>query len=72
MRWHKEPTHRLVLLKDVERLTGLSPNELLRRTDTQQLVRLGKGDTREELVRIPVALLGSADSQLGEERDEKR
>jgi hypothetical protein len=51
VRWRKEPAHRLVLLKDVQRLTGLSP------------------DTREELFRIPIALLSVPENQADEGDD---
>ena len=57
VRARNEPRHRLVSLKDVKRLTGLSLQEVLRRPDTQELVRLGKGGVREQLIRIPVELL---------------
>ena len=57
MRWRKEPDHKLIALKDVRRLTGLEPVELLRRPDTQKLARIDRSGTREELVRVPVGLL---------------
>jgi hypothetical protein len=62
MRWRKEPAHQLVALKDVRKLTGLDPEELLRRQDTQRLVRINKRGGREELLRIPIALLEGKDS----------
>ncbi len=48
---------KLVALKDVRRLTGLDPIELLRGAPTQKLARIDQSGTREELVRIPVDLL---------------
>jgi hypothetical protein len=60
VRGRNDPRHRLVLLEDVERLTGLSPEEVLRLPDTQQLVRVAEDGTREELIRIPVELLGTS------------
>ena len=44
-------------MKDVRRLTGLEPAEVLRRSGTQKLTRIGETGIREELVRIPVELL---------------
>jgi len=55
--WRKEPAHKLVALKDVRRLTGLDPKDVLLRPDTQHLVRIDETGSRDELVRIPVELL---------------
>ena len=52
-----EPRHVLVSLADTERLTGLSPAELLAERDVQTLIRVGAKGAREEMLRIPVALL---------------
>jgi len=69
MRPRNEPKHRLVSFKDARRLTGLSPEELLRQPDTQQLVRLGEDGVREELIRVPVELLRTADSPPDDSED---
>jgi hypothetical protein len=55
--WNRKTSFRLIALKDVRRLTGLEPAELLLRTDSQQLTRVAKGGAREELVRVPTELL---------------
>jgi hypothetical protein len=57
MRWRKEPGFRLVAVKDVRRLTGVEPAEVLRRPDTQELTRIDEFGVREDLVRVPVELL---------------
>jgi hypothetical protein len=57
MRWRNAPSHKLLPLKNVQDETGLDPEDVLRRTDTQRLVRIGGDGTREELVRIPTELL---------------
>jgi hypothetical protein len=57
MRWRKEPGFRLVAMKDVRRLTGVEPAEVLRRPDTQELTRIDERGVRENLVRVPVELL---------------
>jgi hypothetical protein len=57
VRWRNAPRHKLLLLKDVQDETGLSPEEILRRPDTQRLLRIDGNGTREELVRIPIELL---------------
>ena len=57
VRWRKDPGFRLVALKDVRRLTGLEPAEVLRRPGTQQLTRIDESGAREELVRVPVEVL---------------
>lgn len=57
MRWRAEPDHKLIALKDVRRLTGLDPAELLGLPDTQQLARIDQKGGREELVRVPIRLL---------------
>ncbi len=44
-------------MKDVRRLTGLEPAEVLRRPGTQQLTRIDESGVREELVRVPVEVL---------------
>jgi hypothetical protein len=44
-------------MKDVRRLTGLEPAEVLRRSDTQKLTSIDESGVREELVRVPVGLL---------------
>lgn len=63
MRWRKEPRHRLVPLKDVRGVTGLDPDEILLLGDTQQLVRIDGEGTREELIRIPVELLHTEETE---------
>jgi hypothetical protein len=55
--WHKRPGFKLVAVKDVRRLTGLEPSELLRQPNTQQLTRVDKSGAREEFLRVPVELL---------------
>ena len=57
MPWDRKPGFKLVAVKDVRRLTGLEPSELLRRPDTQQLTRVDEGGAREEFVRVPLELL---------------
>ena len=57
VRWRKDPGFRLVALKDVRRLTGLEPAEVLRRPGTQRLTRIDESGAREELVRVPVEVL---------------
>jgi hypothetical protein len=59
MRWRNAPRHKLLLLKNVRGETGLDADEILRRPDTQRLVRIDGNGTREELVRIPIELLRS-------------
>ena len=59
MRWRKASGHKLLPLKDVRGETGLDPDEILGRPDTQRLVRIDGDGAREELVRIPVELLRS-------------
>ena len=44
-------------MKDVRRLTGLEPAEVLRRPGTQELTRIDVSGAREEVVRVPVELL---------------
>jgi hypothetical protein len=55
--WHRKPGFKLIALKDVRRLTGLEPWELLSRPNTQQLTRTDESGAREEFVRVPVELL---------------
>lgn len=55
--WNTKSGFKLVALKDVRRLTGLDPPELLQLTNTQQLTRVDKHGKREELVRVPIELL---------------
>jgi hypothetical protein len=55
--WHRKPGFKLVAVKDVRRLTGLEPSELLRQPNTQQLTRVDEGGAREEFLRVPVELL---------------
>ena len=57
MRWRAEADHKLIALKDVRRLTGLDPVELLGLPDTQRLARIDEEGGREELVRVPIRLL---------------
>ena len=59
MRWRKQPAHTLVAVKDIKRLTGLDPKEVLLRHDTQQLVRIDDEGRRVEFVRIPLELLSA-------------
>ena len=44
-------------MKDVRRLTGLEPWELLSRQNIQRLTRIDESGAREEFVRVPVELL---------------
>jgi hypothetical protein len=46
-----------VELNDARRLTGLTPSELLRRPNTQQVTRIDESGAREELIRVPIELL---------------
>lgn len=55
-----EPRHVLVSPIDAERLTGLPWEELLSARDVQTLTRVSAAGRREELLRIPTALLLSA------------
>ncbi len=55
--WHRKPGFKLVAVKDVRRLTGLEPSELLRRPNIQQLTRVDESGAREEFVRVPIELL---------------
>jgi hypothetical protein len=58
-----EPRHVLVTLRDAERLTGQRHEELLTARDVQTLIRVRPDGRREELLRIPTALLLSAQSE---------
>jgi hypothetical protein len=55
--WHRKPGFKLVAVKDVQRLTGLEPSELLHRPNIQQLTRVDESGAREEFLRVPVELL---------------
>jgi hypothetical protein len=55
--WHRKPGFKLVAVKDVRRLTGLEPAELLHRPNIQQLTRVDESGAREEFLRVPVELL---------------
>jgi hypothetical protein len=55
--WYRKTSFKLIALKDVRRLTGLEPAELLLHSETQQLTRVAKGGAREEFVRVPAELL---------------
>jgi hypothetical protein len=55
--WHRKPGFKLVAVKDVRRLTGLEPSELLRRPNIQQLIRVDESGAREEFLRVPVDLV---------------
>jgi hypothetical protein len=55
--WHRKPGFKLIAMKDVRRLTGLEPWELLSRPNTQELTRTDESGAREEFVRVPVELL---------------
>jgi hypothetical protein len=55
--WYRKPGFKLVAVKDVRRLTGLEPSELLRRPNTQKLTRVDESGAREEFLRVPVELL---------------
>ena len=57
MRWRKARRHKLLPLTDVRVVTGLDPDEILRRPDTQRLVRIDGNGAREEPIRIPIELL---------------
>jgi len=57
VRWRKDPGFRLIAMKDVRRLTGLEPAEVLRRPGTQKLTRIDERGVREELLRVPVELM---------------
>jgi hypothetical protein len=55
--WFRKPGFKLVPVKDVRRLTGLEPSELLSGQNIQRLTRIDESGTREEFVRVPVELL---------------
>jgi hypothetical protein len=55
--WHRKPGFKLFAVKDVRRLTGLEPSELLRRPNTQQLTCLDESGAREEFLPVPLELL---------------
>ncbi len=55
--WIRKPGFKLVAVKDVRRLTGLEPSELLDRQNIQRLTRIDESGAREEFVRVPVELL---------------
>jgi len=55
--WYRKPGFKLIAVKDVRRLTGLEPWDLLSRPNTQQLARTDESGAREEFVRVPVELL---------------
>jgi hypothetical protein len=57
VQWRKDSGFRLVARKDVRRLTGLEPTEILDRPDTQTLTRIDRRGVRQELLRIPVELM---------------
>ena len=57
MKWRKAPTHKLVPVGEVQRLTGFSPEEVLLQRDTQRLVQIGEDGARHEVVRVPLELL---------------
>ena len=57
MPWSRKPGFKLVAVKDVRRLTGLEPSELLRRPNIQRLTRIDESGAREEFLRVPVELL---------------
>lgn len=66
VRWRRDPGFRLVAMKDVRRLMGLEPPEVMGRPHTQQLMgrphtqrltRIDESGAGEELVRVPVELL---------------
>jgi hypothetical protein len=59
----KRPRFALIPVADVERLTGLEPAELLRKTSTEHLVRVDEHGRREECVRLPVELLLEPDDE---------
>jgi hypothetical protein len=52
-----EPRHVLVSPLDAERLTGQPHEDLLTARDVQTLTRVRPDGRREELLRIPTALL---------------
>ena len=55
--WYRKPGFKLVAVKDVWRMTGLEPSDLLSRPNTQQLTRIDENGVQEEFVRFPVELL---------------
>ena len=57
MALRRQPSHKLVARSDVRRVTGLEPEEVLRRLDTQRLVCIDPSGRRSAFVRIPLALL---------------
>ncbi len=57
VRWRREPGFRLVAMKDVRRLTGLEPAEVLRRPGRQRPTRIDESGAREELLRVPIEVL---------------
>src|SRR5687767_8292271 len=62
----QEAGFKLVAVKDVRRLPGLEPSELLRRPNTQQLTRADESGAREEFLRVPVELLSKRADGLRE------
>jgi hypothetical protein len=63
MRWRTAANHKLIALKDVRKLTGLDPAELLQHPDTQALERIDEHGGREELVRVPLSLLRDSEAE---------
>jgi hypothetical protein len=57
-----DPRHVLVSAREAEELTGQPAEELLTARDVQTLVRVRNG-RREEMLRIPTALLLSSQSE---------
>jgi hypothetical protein len=56
VRWQKQ-RFALVPIKDVKRLTGLEPANVLTKTGTELLTRVDAKGKRVECVRLPVELL---------------
>ena len=55
--WNRKPGFKLVAVKDVWRMTGFEPADVLGRPNTQQLTRIDENGVEEEFVRVPVELL---------------
>ena len=71
MRWRKAPTHKLVPVKDVRRLTGIGPDELGARGDIQRFVSIDDSGGRKELARVPLELflVPPDDEHAGDEKE---
>jgi len=72
VRFNSPPRHKLIRYCDAERLTGRSPDQLRKDRDVQTLLRVSTDGTREEVLRVPAALLldGQDDTAADEHRQE--